>query len=214
MRIGLITDTHLPSVIRHLDQLGPEIGEFLQTVDLILHGGDVTSPIILDWCEQFAPVLVAQGNNDDFSDPRMKRRQFLEIEGWRIGMVHDLRPEHRPVTELIEKHMEGRELDILIAGDTHVERLEYRDGVVFINSGSPILPHHKETRLGTMGLLELEKDRLHAEIIVLGHTTGTVNPGTHHHLQMELGRVVTASRGGVLIPYGENGAATDSALGI
>ena len=82
MRIGLITDTHLPSIIRHLDELGPEIAEFLCTVDLILHGGDVTSPIVLDWCEQFAPVLVAQGNNDDFSDPRMQRRQFLDIEGW------------------------------------------------------------------------------------------------------------------------------------
>lgn len=215
VRIGLISDTHLPSIIRHLDQLGPEIGDFLKTVDLILHGGDVTSPIVLDWCEQFAPVLVAQGNNDDFSDPRMERRQFLDIDGWRLGMVHDLRPEHRPIPELIEKHMGGRQVDILIAGDTHVERLEYRDGVVFVNSGSPILPHHKETRLGTVGLLDLQRDRLHAEIIVLGHTHGALNPGTHHHLQMDLGKVTAASRGGVPVTLPQPGEyETDSALGI
>lgn len=207
MRIGLITDTHLPSVIRRLDELGPEIGAFLGGVDLILHGGDVTSPIVLDWCEQFAPVLVSQGNNDDFQDPRMEPVQFLDVEGWRLGMVHDLRPEHRPVRELVDRRLGGRHVDILVSGDTHVERLEYREGVVLMNSGSPILPHHKETRLGTVGLLELQRGWLHAEIIVLGHSEGAANPGSHHRLQMELGRVVDASRGGVPVEFQSSAAA-------
>ena len=64
MRIGLLTDTHLPGIIRTLDELGPLPGEFLSSVDLILHGGDLTSPIVLDWCEQFAPVICSTGNND------------------------------------------------------------------------------------------------------------------------------------------------------
>ena len=87
MRIGLISDTHLPSLIHRLDELGPEIGEFLATVELILHGGDVTAPAVLDWCAQFAPVLVSRGNNDRFQDPRMADVQLLEVEGWRIGMA-------------------------------------------------------------------------------------------------------------------------------
>ena len=48
MRIGLISDTHLPSLMRHLDELGPQIGEFLSDVDLILHGGDVVAAAALD----------------------------------------------------------------------------------------------------------------------------------------------------------------------
>ena len=32
VRIGIISDTHLPSVIRELDELGPQIGEFLATL--------------------------------------------------------------------------------------------------------------------------------------------------------------------------------------
>jgi putative phosphoesterase len=175
MRIGLITDTHLPALIRSLDDLGPEAGQFFRTVDLILHGGDVTAPAVLDWLEQFAPVIVAQGNNDAFRDPRMQPVQLLDVHGWRIGMVHNLAPETRPVDVLRDRHF-GTDVDIMIAGHTHLERLEVRDGVLLVNAGSPTLPHHKETRLGTLGLLEFDGDHVHAEVFLIGHSNGRRNP--------------------------------------
>lgn len=175
MRIGLVTDTHLPSLIRSLDDLGPQCAAFFRTVDLILHGGDVTAPSVLDWLEQFAPVLVSRGNNDDFSDPRMKPVQLLEVHGWRIGMAHDLAPESRSITDLQERCI-GAPVDIVIGGHTHLERLELREGVLLVNSGSPTLPHQKETRLGSVGLLELDGDHLHAAILPLGHSDGRRNP--------------------------------------
>lgn len=199
MRVAVISDTHLPSLIRTPDQLGPDLGEFLATADLILHSGDVVRPLVLDWCEQYAQVVVALGNNDNFEDPRMEPIQFLDIEGWRVGMLHDLRPEDQPVSQMIEKKFGGRALDLIIAGDTHVERLEYRDGVVILNSGSPTLPHHKETRHGTVALLEIERDRLHAEIITLGPSEGRPNPGTAQHIVIEERRLISASRAGVAI---------------
>ena len=183
MRIGLLSDTHPPSLVRSLDELGPQIGEFLSGVDLILHGGDVTAPSALEWCEQYAPVLVARGNNDLFEHPRMQDRHLLDVEGIRIGLVHDLRPESRPMQELLATGLGGETVDILMAGDTRVDRLEYRDGIVLINPGSPILPHHKETRLGTVGLLEITRGRLRAEILTLGETEGAPNPGTARHLE-------------------------------
>ena len=176
MRIGLIADTHLPSLVRSLDELGPEIAAVLRGVDLILHAGDVTAPSVLEWCAQFAPVLIAEGNNDLFDDARMAKKQLLDINGWRIGMAHELRPESRPIEHILHSSLDGERVDILIGGDTHVERLEHRDGVVLINSGSPILPHHLSTRLGTLGILEVKKDRVRAEIVVLGHTEGARNP--------------------------------------
>jgi uncharacterized protein len=176
MRIGLITDTHLPALIRSLDDLGPEAGAFFRTVDLILHAGDVTAPSVLDWLDHFAPVVVAQGNNDDFRDPRMKPVQMLDVHGWRIGMVHNLAPETRPIDAMRSRHFGDESVDIMIGGHTHLERLEVRDGVLIVNSGSPTLPHHKETRLGTLGLLEFDGDHLHAEIFLLGHTDGRKNP--------------------------------------
>lgn len=194
MRIGLVTDTHLPALHRQLDGLGPEAAAFFATVELILHAGDVTAPSVLDWLEQFAPVVVAQGNNDDFADPRMKPVQFLDIEGWRIGMVHNLAPERRPVAALRERHFRTH-VDIMVAGHTHLERLERREDVVIINSGSPILPHHKDTRHGTVGLLELTRSHLHAEVLLLGHTNGRPNPATPLLLDVEDGHTVQLLHG-------------------
>ena len=176
MRIAVISDTHLPSLIRDPDGLGPQLAAFLTGVHLILHGGDVVRPSVLEWCEQFAPVIVAQGNNDDFDDRRMAPRQLLDIQGWRIGMVHELRPEDRPVDVLIEEAMAGERVDLLIGGDTHVERLEYREGVVVLNPGSPTLPHHKEFRLGAAALLDFVDGELHAQVVSLGESPGSPNP--------------------------------------
>ena len=193
MKIGLISDTHLPQLLFSLDQLGPEVGDALRGVDLILHGGDVTVKAVIDWCEQFAPVLVARGNNDIFDDPRMSEQQFLDVDGVRIGMAHELRPESRPIAEILRSSLAGEQVDVLIGGDTHVERLEYRDGVLLINSGSPSLPHHFSTRLGTVGHLTIEHGRIEAEIFALGPTPGQRNPGRPQRVVIEQGRVVEAT---------------------
>jgi hypothetical protein len=185
MRIGLISDTHLPSLVRDLDELGPEIRAFLSTVDVILHGGDVTAPAVLDWCAQFADVFVSRGNNDHLLDPRVLPVQHLDVDGWRVAMVHELRPEARPMEQLLQAATGGAHVDILIAGDTHVERLERRDGVVLVNSGSPILPHHKSTRLGTLGLLEISNGHLRAEVFRVGETAGLKNPARDLVLEVE-----------------------------
>ncbi|MCB1744928.1 MAG: YfcE family phosphodiesterase [Gammaproteobacteria bacterium] len=176
MRIGIISDTHLPSLIRRPDELGPQLGELLQDVDLILHGGDVTAPSVVEWCEQFAPTLIARGNNDLFEHPNMQDRHILEIEGLRIGLVHQLRPESRPMAALLADGLAGEQVDVLIAGDTHVERLEFRDEVLFMNPGSPTLPHHKAYRLGTVGILDVSGAQVRSEIVVLGHSEGAPNP--------------------------------------
>jgi len=184
MRIGVLSDTHLPSLVRDLDALGPAVRDFLETVDLILHAGDVTAPSVLEWCGQFAPLRTARGNNDLFEHPSLEDWHVFEAEGWRIGLVHQVRPESRPIAELVSDGLGGEGVDVLIAGDTHVERLEFRDGVLFLNPGSPTLPHHKAFRLGTCALIEVEQAALHAEVLVLGETEGMPNPGTPSRLKL------------------------------
>jgi putative phosphoesterase len=198
-RIVLLSDTHLPALVRQLDELGPECAAWLRGADLILHGGDVTHPAVLDWLESFAPVLAAEGNNDDFRDPRVKPRQYVEVQGWRIGMAHSLAPETRPLPE-IAAHRFHEPVEIMIGGHTHLERIRHADGYVLLNSGSPILPHHKETRLGTLAILDLTPDSLRAEIVVLGHTHGRPNPGRPHALSMTRDDLEALRLDGVLEP--------------
>ncbi|MBT6275626.1 MAG: metallophosphoesterase family protein [Chromatiales bacterium] len=185
MRIAIIADTHLPSIIRLPDELGPQLGQLLDGADLILHAGDVTAPSVLKWCEQFAPVKVARGNNDLFEHPGVADKHLLDLDGWRIGLVHEVRPESRPIQELLDDGLAGASVHVLITGDTHVERLEAREGVLFINPGSPTLPHHKDYRLGTAALLELNGDQAVASIIALGDTDGAPNPGRGRELTVE-----------------------------
>jgi putative phosphoesterase len=191
MRIGIVSDTHLPNLIRQLDELGPEPARFFSTVDLILHSGDLTSPMVLDWLERFAPVVCTTGNNDPIVDSRCLDVHVMEVYGWRLGMVHSLRRGFRPMAEL--QQLFPTPVDIMVAGDTHQERLEYREGVVLLNSGSATFPQHKDLRLGTVGLLELAPNRLHAEIILLGQTPGRPNPGQPRQLQIQEGQVVSES---------------------
>jgi len=197
MRIALLGDTHLPSLMRTLDELGPEPARALQGADLILHAGDVTIPAVLDWCEQFAPVLVAEGNNDLFRDPRMAARQILDIDGWRIGMAHELRPESRPMPHILASVFPTEPVDILIGGDTHVERLEYRDDVLLVNPGSPILPHHLSTRLGSLAIIEISRSNVRVDVVALGETAGLRNPTRPQHVTIQRGAVIDASLDGL-----------------
>jgi uncharacterized protein len=191
MRIGIVSDTHLPNLIWQLDELGPEPAMFFSTVDLILHSGDLTSPMVLDWLERFAPVVCTIGNNDPIADARCQDVHVTVVDGWRLGMVHSLRRGFRPIVEL--QQLFPTPVDIMVAGDTHQERLEYRDGVVLLNSGSPTFPQHKDLRLGTVVLLELVPNRLRAEIILLGQTPGRPNPGQPRRLEIEDGQVIAAT---------------------
>ncbi|MEE9147686.1 MAG: metallophosphoesterase family protein [Candidatus Tectomicrobia bacterium] len=185
MRIGILSDTHLPHRIRQLDELGPEPARFFATVDLILHGGDLTSPMVLDWLEQFAPVMCTTGNNDPIPDARCREVEVMDIDGWRLGMIHSLQRGFRPMADL--QQLFPTPVDIMIAGDTHLELLQYRDGVVMLNSGSPTFPQHKDLRLGTVGLLEFTPTHLHAEIVLLGQTPGKPNPGRAMSLDIQNG---------------------------
>jgi predicted phosphodiesterase len=68
----------------------------------------------------------------------------------------------------------------MITGHTHFERLDWRDGVLQVNSGSPVHPHLWSTRLGTVALLDVAPGSLRARIVRLGVTEGLRNPGVEY----------------------------------
>ncbi len=173
MRIGLLGDTHLPGSIK---EPWPEITEAFRNVDLILHAGDITSPSVLDWLERIAPVRAAKGNEDSsLKDPRVREVQFLEVEGWRLGLIHDIEPEDRPVEKL--RRYFDQPIDIMLSGHTHFERMDMRDGVFQMNPGSAIHPHLYSTRLGTVGIIDISANKLEARVVRLGNDCTLRNPG-------------------------------------
>ncbi len=177
-RIGILSDTHMPSDLR---ELWDEVRVAFSGVDLIVHCGDIVHPMILDQCEQWAPVIAALGNNDfDWKDPRIAPVQYLDFEGFRIAAVHDMEPEDEPIDVLRRRYLRGEQADVFVTGHTHFERMDYRDGVLQVNSGSAVHPHLWSTRLGTVALLDLEPGQLRAKIVRLGETEGSRNPGIEY----------------------------------
>ena len=77
----------------------------------------------------------------------------------------------------MDRFLNGERADVFIAGDSHYERMDFREGVLQVNSGSAVLPHQYSPRLGTVAILDLEPGHLRAKIIRLGETPGLSNPG-------------------------------------
>ena len=68
MKIGLISDTHIPDSRK---ELWPQVFTAFRGVDLILHAGDIYDLGVIDALREVAPIYAARGNGDDGSSGRM-----------------------------------------------------------------------------------------------------------------------------------------------
>jgi uncharacterized protein len=172
MRIGLLTDTHVAWEEKELPR---RVLELFQGVNLILHAGDIYSHFVLDELEQIAPVYAALGDDDyTTDDPRIKEIHTLELEGHKVWLTHE--GPYLPLPEpWITKWWQQRakpgengygKPDIIISGHEHRTMVEKNDGILCINSGSPNLLHYQRGP-GTIGILELEPDKMDIRIIRL-----------------------------------------------
>lgn len=172
MLIGLLSDTHIPREVRALP---PEVKPALAGADLILHAGDIYDLSVLDELEEIAPVLAARGNGDRTTpaDPRLKESHLLHIDGLSLGLAHAIEypePSWYPLERALLRYFGGG-VDILVFGDNHVPLVEWHQGRLLINSGSPSLPWGLR-RLGTIGLLRIHGGEVEARVLALG--TGKV----------------------------------------
>lgn len=181
MKIGLISDTHLPALGK---EPPPEVALAFAGVDLILHAGDIYSSDCLDWLEQIAPVIAVEvAPAPVVGDHRVvdgALGRVLELDGHTIGLVHDLmvrgvdevRPGalHRfPAEASLAGALAdffGRPVDAVVFGHTHYAMAETHQDILFVNPGSPTLP--KQVRkLGTVAVMELGVSDRSAHIIDL-----------------------------------------------
>lgn len=168
MRIGLIADTHIPSIS---EELPPQVAKAFADVNLILHAGDLHVLSVLDDLEKIAPTIAVRGNGDCWTpkDPRLKDTYLLRMEGVSIGLTHALEyPETRwrSIEDSMERDFRGA-VDVIVFGDTHVAMIEKYKGILLVNPGSPTLPNGIR-RLGTVAILEVAQGQAQASILQLG----------------------------------------------
>ena len=165
VRIGLISDTHIPTVAR---EIPVQVAQAFQGVDLILHAGDIQVARALDWLESIAPVYAAQGNNDDgLEDPRVKPVQRLQVQGLTIAMVHVFTYPQLTLDYFFKPHT-GTRVDVVVYGDTHVPEVIREPGLLMVNPGSPTCPGpNMYIGLGHVGILEISDGVADARIVFL-----------------------------------------------
>jgi putative phosphoesterase len=178
MRIGLISDTHIPEACDHLPAA---VFDAFTGVDLVMHAGDVYVNRVLDELAQIAPVIAAMGNGDEGldghrfrldPDERVRIAHLLEIEGVRVGLAHALpTPDETSETvfqNAMQRHFGGA-VDVLVMGHSHLEGVTRFGSTLVVNPGSATLPHNLVDVPGTVAILEIASGgRVTAEIIKLG----------------------------------------------
>lgn len=176
MRIALLSDTHVPTMI---PELPSRLVEHLRAVDLILHAGDLVSLEVLQSLQALARTIAVHGNMDYHAVAReLPRRQLLSLCGRSIGLIHGnqaseiardyLRPGYdydSPAMEVFYEHL-ARELpdsEIIVFGHFHVPVVKQWRGRLLVNPGS-VAPY-KDHR--SFGLLDLGPAAMKAQIIEL-----------------------------------------------
>jgi uncharacterized protein len=121
-RVGLISDTH--------GLLRPEVTAFLRGSDFIVHGGDICDPAILDELRALAPVTAVRGNNDRGAWAEgLAETEWLRVGEVTIYAIHDL--------SQLDIDPQAAGVHVVVSGHSHQPHVERRDGVLFVNPGSP-----------------------------------------------------------------------------
>lgn len=174
MRIGLISDTHIPQAAEKLPE---EVFKTFSSVDLILHAGDIYQKSVLDDLEDLAPVFAAEGDDDypdTIRDKRVKEKHVLQVEGKTIWLIHE-NPfnSYAMITQpkswesyTRQKRGEISKPDVIVFGHEHKTHTETVDGILMISPGSPTFLHYKKG-LGTLGILDISPDKIDYQIINL-----------------------------------------------
>jgi putative phosphoesterase len=162
VRIGVLSDTHLPD--------SAEAGAFLQElaarhfagVELILHAGDIVACGVL---AAFAPCPVyGVRGNMDAADPELPNKRVLHVAGLRIGLIHGWGPPagllHRVRREFADTH-----LDCLVFGHSHEPLCQQEEGLLLFNPGSAT--DRRNQPCCSVGLLEIVGGAIRGRIVML-----------------------------------------------
>ncbi len=157
MRVGVISDTHVPTAARSLP---PAVFEIFKNVDLILHAGDILDLSVLDELRTLAPVEAVAGNMDD-SEVHLKlpSKKILPLDAFQVGLIHG-KYKINIQREMIRK--EFNDIDLIVYGHSHTPFWGKVHGVYFLNPGSPTDKRHAP--YNSVAILEVGEE-LKAEII-------------------------------------------------
>lgn len=179
MRIGILSDSHVPDV---MPELPPRVSEVFNGVDLIFHAGDISSLGVLQQLEPIAQTFAVYGDRDDWQIKHyLQEKQRLDFAQRSVGLVHghrawqgDLRMRlfyrfnknmrARALLSYVLNEFEGEQVDAIVFGHSHAPYIKMHGGVLLFNPGS-VSSHNGQP--GTVGILEISKHAIKGRIVTL-----------------------------------------------
>ncbi len=157
MKVGVLSDTHVPAIVRALPAV---IFEIFQGVDLILHAGDIVEMAVLDELRTIAPVEAVAGNMDGSEVYlNLPYKKIIPLGKFSAGLIHG-KYKIEVQREMIRREFDA--VDLIVYGHSHTPFWGKVNGIYYLNPGSPTDTQHAP--YNSVALLEVG-DELKAEII-------------------------------------------------
>ena len=178
-KVGFLADTH--SNKPDGSDLPDAVLKAFAGVDLIVHLGDVGRKGILDRLGEVAPVWVPFGDDKGYVAHLDRDGDPVKVLDDRVGLTFNLtKPDKKigvtqgaPTTityadgalpALLQRRFKA-DVGVVAFGGTHVAHVEERDGVLFVNPGSPSLPSDGPT--GSVAVVDLSAKKAKAKLVRL-----------------------------------------------
>lgn len=150
MRIGVISDTHIP---RKRKRIPDTVLQGIKGASLIIHAGDINEISIIRSLEKIAPVEAVAGNTDDvYVRKRLGIRKIISVEGKRIGIIHGDGKKGRTIDRVIEAFAD-EDVNCVVFGHSHIPVNRVINEVLYFNPGSPT--DKRRQQYFSYGILEI-----------------------------------------------------------
>ncbi len=182
MRIGVIGDTHIPTLS---PVLPVRMTAAFKGLDIILHVGDICELYILEeFQETYTLTFAVSGEDDSQAVQRfLEEKRVIRFGDRRVGMIHgyqfeDLqrgargtlrrllgrRPEFYSQPAFLLDQFAGEDVDAIVFGHTHQPYVRMHKGVLFFNPGAA-LPG--PGRHPSVGILDVGERSITGRIVYL-----------------------------------------------
>ena len=134
MKIGVISDTHIPDKAKEVPK---EVLEAFKKVDMVIHAGDLVDLSVLDQLKKSCPdVKAVYGNMDpEGVSAKLPQKIVFNAGKFKIGVAHGFGSPDSLVRTLSETFKHDK-VDAIIFGHSHEAFNERIKGVLFFNPGS------------------------------------------------------------------------------
>ena len=162
MKIGIISDTHIPVTAM---EIPARIREIFDGVDLILHAGDLIEWRVVEQLGEIARVEAVRGNMDiPETAARLPLKKVLELHAVRIGLIHG-RGKPSDIRAYVRREFIDDNVSVIVYGHSHSPCNFREEGILFFNPGSPT--DQVYAAVNSVGILEIDNGEVRGEIIEL-----------------------------------------------